>query len=283
MGLRVHTNIPALVSQRNLRTTRGKLDQTFERLSSGLKLNHAGDDAAGLANSEILRAQLRGLSQAERNAQDGVSVIQITEGSLSEISNILIRLREMAVQAASDTIGPVERGFLNIEYQQLLDEVDRIANAAEYNHVKLLNGSAGQFEIQIGTGNDRDVDRIRVFDSSESDVNSIALGINLTEVGNKINAQNALSTIDKALQRINTTRAHFGAIQNRLQSTVSNIAVQKENISTAMSRIRDADMAEEMTELTKNQLLMQSGISILSQANSSVKSALNVLNQGAMN
>jgi flagellin len=283
MGLRVHTNIPALTSQRNIRNTRVKLDQTLERLSSGLKLNHAGDDAAGLANSEILRAQLRGLSQAERNAQDGISVIQITEGSLSEISNILIRMREISVQASSDTIGPIERGFLNIEYQQLLDEIDRISNATEYNHVKLLNGSANKFEVQIGVGNDSTVDRIRLFEGSKSDVNSIALGINLTEVGNKLNAQYSLRFIDSALERINSVRAHFGAIQNRLASTVSNIAIQRENISNAMSRIRDADMAEEMTELTKNQLLMQSGISVLSQANSSVKSAINILNQGNSN
>jgi flagellin len=280
MGLRIHTNVPALIAQRNLRITRNNLDHNLERLSSGLRINHAGDDAAGMANAEMLRAQLRGLSQAERNAQDGISVIQITEGSLSEVSNILIRMREIAVQAASDTIGPSERGFLNIEFQQLLEEIDRIANGTEYNHVKLLNGSSSHFEVQVGTGNNPNIDRIRLFDGSKSDVNTVALNINLTEVSNKLNAQNSLESIDIALERVNAIRAHFGAIQNRLQSTINNISIQKENISAAMSRIRDADMAEEMTELTKNQILMQAGTSILSQANSSVKSALSLLNQG---
>ena len=148
MGLRINTNVPALVSQRNLRLTRINLDRSLERLSSGLRINHAGDDAAGLAVSETLRAQLRGLAQAERNAQDGVSVVQIAEGALSEISNILIRMRELGVQAASDTIGSEERKFLNTEFQQLLEEIDRISNSTEFNHESILNGSIGNFEVQ---------------------------------------------------------------------------------------------------------------------------------------
>src|SRR3954469_24217080 len=151
MGLRINTNVPALVAQRNLRTTRSSLDRTLERLSSGSRINHAGDDAAGLAISESLRAQLRGLAQAERNAQDGVSLVQVAESALGEVSNILIRMRELGVQAASDTVGQQERKFLDLEVQTSLAEIDRIANSTECNRVPLLNGSASNFEVQVGT------------------------------------------------------------------------------------------------------------------------------------
>jgi flagellin len=280
MGLRINTNVPALVAQRNLRTTRSSLDRSLERLSSGLRINHAGDDAAGLAISEILRAQTRGLTQAERNAQDGVSVVQIAEGGLSEISNILIRMRELGVQAASDTIGQNERKFLNIEFQQLLAEIDRISNTTEYNHVPLLNGSGSAFDIQVGTRNNPSIDRIRLFDSNTSDVNIVALGINLASVEDKASAQNSLGAIDAALGSVTAIRAQFGAMQNRLQSVINNIMVNRENISAATSRIRDMDMAEETTELTKNQILMQSGVSVLTQANTTIKTALGLLGQG---
>ncbi len=280
MGLRINTNVPALIAQRNLRTTRSSLDRNLERLSTGLRINHAGDDAAGLAISEILKAQTRGLSQAERNAQDGVSVIQIAEGGLSEISNILIRMRELGVQAASDTIGQEERRFLNIEFQQLLEEINRIANSTEYNHTPLLNGSTNSFDIQVGTRNNPDTDRIRLFDVNTADVNTVSLGINLSHVGDKLSAQSSLSTIDSAIASVTSVRAQFGAMQNRLQSTINTLLVNKENIITATSRIRDMDMAEEMTELTKNNILMQSGVSVLGQANSSIKTALGLLNQG---
>jgi flagellin len=149
MGLRINTNIPALVAQRNLRNTRGALDKTLERLSSGSRINHAGDDAAGLAISESLRAQIRGLGQAERNSQDGISLVQVAESALGEISNIIIRLRELGVQAASDTVGPEERGFLDREYQQMMEEIDRISNSTEFNRVPLLNGTASTFEVQV--------------------------------------------------------------------------------------------------------------------------------------
>src|SRR4051812_46159313 len=165
MGLRINTNVPALVAQRNLRATRGSLDQTLERLSSGSRINHAGDDAAGLAISESMRAQLRGLGQAERNAQDGISLVQVAEGAMAEVANILIRMRELGVQAASDTIGPHERKFLDVEFQQLLEEIDRIAQSTEYNGVPLLNGSANTFEIQIGTRNNPVIDRVKLFDN----------------------------------------------------------------------------------------------------------------------
>jgi flagellin len=281
MGLRINTNIPALVAQRNLRNTRGALDKTLERLSSGSRINHAGDDAAGLAISESLRAQIRGLGQAERNSQDGISLVQVAESALGEISNIIIRLRELGVQAASDTVGPEERGFLDREYQQMMEEIDRISNSTEFNRVPLLNGTASTFEVQVGTRNNPTIDRIKLFDSASADVNVIALGLNLTSVKDKTNAQNSLEALDKALQQVTGTRAEFGAIQNRLQSVISNIQVSKENLSSANSRIRDADLAEETSELTKNQILLQSGTAVLGQANSTVKSVLSLLgNQG---
>lgn len=280
MGLRINTNVPSLVAQRNLRSTRGNLDRTLERLSSGSRINHAGDDAAGLAISETLRAQTRGLQVAERNAQDGVSVIQIAEGALAEVSNILIRMRELGVQAASDTIGSQERKFLDVEFQQLLEEIDRIANSTEYNRVPLLNGKASTFEIQVGTRNNPTIDRIRVFDSSSADVNTVAIGINLASVSEKANAQNSLASIDGALSSVTAIRAQFGAMQNRLQSVIGNLMIARENLSSANSRIRDADMAEESTELTKHNILMQSGVAVLGQANQTMKSALTLLSGG---
>lgn len=280
MGLRINTNIPALVAQRNLRNTRSSLDRTLERLSSGSRINHAGDDAAGLAISESLRAEIRGLGQTERNAQDGISLVQVAESALGEISNIVIRMRELAVQAASDTVGPTERGFLDREYQQMMEEIDRISNSTEFNRVPLLNGTANMFEVQVGTHNNPNVDRIKLFDASAADVNVVALGLNLSSVADKANAQNSLAALDNALNQVVGTRASFGAIQNRLQSVISNIAVSKENLSAANSRIRDADLAEETSELTKNQILMQSGTAVLGQANSTVKSVLSLLGNG---
>ncbi|MEO7164421.1 MAG: flagellin [Bdellovibrionia bacterium] len=280
MGLRINTNVPSLVAQRHLRTTRSNLDRSFERLSSGLRINHAGDDAAGLAISELLKAQIRGYTQSERNAQDGISVVQIAEGALEEVSNLLIRLRELGVQSASDTLSDNERSFLNIEYQQSLDEINRIANSTQFNQTPLLNGSSGNYDIQIGLGNNPTIDRIRLFESSSADVSTISLGINLSSVSDKLSAQNCFAPLDGALNHVTSVRAQLGAIQNRLQSIVNNIRLSRENLSSANSRIRDMDMAEETTELTKNQILSQSGISILAQANSSVKTALNLLGQG---
>jgi flagellin len=277
MGLRINTNVPALIAQRNLRTTRGSMDTTLERLSSGSRINHAGDDAAGLAISESMRSQMRGLGQAERNAQDGISLVQVAEGAMAEVSNILIRMRELGVQAASDTIGGQERKFLDVEFQQLLEEIDRIAKSTEYNRVPLLNGSAATFEVQIGTGNNPTVDRVKLFDGASTDINVVALGINLATVGDKVAAQNSLASIDHALSSVTAIRAEFGAMQNRLQSVVNNIMINRENMAAANSRIRDTDIAEETSNLTKNQILMQSGISVLGQANTTIKSALNLL------
>jgi flagellin len=277
MGLRINTNVPSLVAQRNLRSNRQVLDRTLERLSSGSRINHAGDDAAGLAISETLRAQIRGLSQAERNAQDGISLVQVAEGGLVEVSNILIRMRELGVQAASDTVGPKERRFLDNEFQQLAEEIDRIANSIEFNGNPLLNGSGSAFEVQIGTKNNPLVDRIKLFDPYSSNVNLVSLGINLSTVADKTSAQNSLASIDDALNSVTSIRAGFGSMQNRLQSVINNLQVNKENMMSANSRIRDADLAEETSELTKSQILNQAGVSVLSQANSSIKSALGLL------
>jgi flagellin len=277
MGLRINTNVASLNAQRNLRNTRGSLQKTLEKLSSGQRINRAGDDAAGLAISENLKAQIRGLKQADRNAQDGVSLVQIAEGGLSEISSILIRLRELAVQAASDTIGPTERKFLNVEFEQLTQEVDRIANATEFNKVSLLNGTGAVFDIQIGTGNDPINDRL-TFDVSSADVNVAALGLNLASVADKISAQNSLSAIDQAIVSVSGIRADFGALQNRLQSTINNLGISVENLSSANSRVRDTDIAASTAELTKNNILMQAGTSVLSQANQSTSSALSLIN-----
>ena len=282
MGLRINTNVPALVAQRNLRNTRGSLDRTLERLSSGSRINHAGDDAAGLAISESMKAQLRGLGQAERNAQDGISVVQTAEGALNEVANILVRLRELGVQAASDTIGQTERKFVDVEFQQLLTEMDRISQSTEYNGVPLLNGGAQTFEVQIGTKNNPLVDRVKLFDSNSADVNVVALGLNLSSVADKASAQSVLASVDSAINRVTAIRSEFGAMQNRLQSVISNLQISKENLAAANSRIRDADLAEEVTEMSKQQILSQSGIAVLGQANSSMKSALNLLGGGGM-
>lgn len=277
MGLRINTNVPALTAQRNLGITRSSLDRTLERLSSGSRINSAGDDAAGLAISESLRAQLRGLGQAERNAMDGISLVQIAEGAMSEVSNILIRMRELAVQAASDTIGSNERKFADIEFQQLMEEIDRIAHSTEFNGVTILNGTSSVFEIQIGTGNNPLVDRVRLFDPYQADINVVALGVNLSSIADKTSAQNSLAALDKALSRVTSTRAEFGAMQNRLESITKNLMVTRENLASANSRIRDADIATETSELAKQQILMQSGTSVLSQANTSIQSALKLL------
>jgi flagellin len=281
MGLRINTNVASLNAQRNLTGTRLGLNLALERLSSGQRINRAGDDAAGLAISENLKAQVRGLKQAERNAADGISLVQIAEGSLGEVSNILIRLRELSVQAASDTIGPTERKFLNVEFEQLTSEIDRIANSTEFNRVPLLNGTGAVFDIQIGTRNDPISDRL-TFDASSADVNIAALGLNLASVSDKISAQNSLSAIDQAIISVSGIRADFGALQNRLQSTINNIQVSVENLSAANSRVRDTDVAAETAELTKQSILMQAGTSVLSQANASTKTALNLIQSAGL-
>src|SRR6478735_6244361 len=266
MGLRISTNTTALNAQRQLSGTKLNLDKSLERLASGSRINHAGDDAAGLAISENLRAQVRGMRQAKRNAQDGTSLIQVSEGGLNEVSNILIRLRELAIQAASDTIGDTERQFADREYQSLKEEIDRIANVTNFNGTPLLNGKSGIFEIQVGTHNNPILDRI-VYNGERSDSSLDALKLGGESVATKQGAQLSLSAIDDALVRVNSIRSDLGAMQNRLQSTINNLAISDENLSAANSRVRDTDMAEEVSEMTKQNILMQAGISVLGQAN----------------
>ena len=208
-------------------------------------INHAGDDAAGLAISENLRAQIRGLRQANRNANDGISLIQVSEGGLNEISNILIRLRELGIQSASDTIGDTERQFIDREYQSLKQEVDRIANVTEFNGTPLLNGRAGIFEIQVGIHNNPILDRV-VYNGERADASLDALKLGGESVATKQASQLSLSVVDDALVRVNSIRADLGAMQNRLQATVNNLMISDENLSAANSRIRDTDMAKEV-------------------------------------
>src|SRR5580692_8882082 len=224
MGLRISTNITSLNAQRQMSMTRQNLDRSLERLASGSRINHAGDDAAGLAISENLKAQIRGIRQAKRNSQDGVSLIQVSEGGLAEISNILTRLRELSIQAASDTIGDTERGFTDREFQSLKQEVDRIANVTNFNGTPLLNGKAGIFEIQVGTHNNPILDRI-VYNGERSDTSLDALKLGGESVATKQGAQLSLAVIDDALIRVNSVRADMGALQNRLQSTINNLAI----------------------------------------------------------
>jgi flagellin len=248
----------------------------MERLASGSRINTAGDDAAGLAISENLRAQVRGLKQAKRNAQDGVSLIQVSEGGLNEVTNILIRLRELAIQSASDTVGDRERSFTDREFQALKSEVDRIAMSTNFNGTPLLNGRAGIFEIQVGTGNNPLTDRI-VYDGQNADISLEALRMTGESVATKQGSQLTLAVIDDAISQVSKVRSDLGAMQNRLQSTINNLAVNEENMTAANSRIRDADLAEEVSEMTKNNILMQAGISVLGQANSAAQSALKLL------
>lgn len=276
MGLRIATNVTALNAQRQMAMTRSNLDKSLERMASGSRINHAGDDAAGLAISENLRAQIRGMRQAKRNAQDGVSLIQVSEGGLNEISNMLIRLRELAIQGASDTIGDTERGFADREFQSLKEEIDRIANMTTFNGTPLLNGKAGIFEIQVGTHNNPLLDRV-IYNGQRSDASLDSLKLGGESVATKQGAQLTLSVIDDALVRVNSIRSDLGAMQNRLQSTINNLSIMDENLSAANSRIRDTDMAEEISEMTKYNILMQAGVSVLSQANNTNQHALKLL------
>lgn len=277
MGLRINTNVPSLSAQRSLGINTRNLNDNLRKLSSGERITKAGDDAAGLAISENLKAQIRGMRQAKRNAGDAVSLLQTAEGGMNEISNIVIRLRELSVQAASDTVGTTERGFSDIEFQSLKEEIDRISRSTEFNGIKLLDGTGGKLEFQVGIKNDPLLDRLQ-YDGSRADTTLKSLGLDVDGVSTKEGAQNSLKKLDDALVQINGTRANFGALQNRLQSTQNNLEVSDENLSAANSRIRDVDVASETADMTKNNILLQAGISVLSQANQSPNTALKLLN-----
>lgn len=276
MSLRIATNVASLNAQKNLMGTTNRLERSLARLSSGFRINQAADDAAGLAISENLRGQIRGMKQASRNANDGVSLVQVAEGGLNEISNMLIRLRELAVQASSDTIGDIERKFIDVEYQQLKSEVQRVAEVTKFNGRDLLNGTGGVMDIQIGVHNDPFKDRIS-FNASAANSSLEALGMTAESVATKEQAQSSIDMVDTAMISVNAMRANFGAMQNRLGSTLNNLSIAHENLSAANSRIRDADIADETAEMTRNNILLQAGVSVLGQANAKQQVALNLL------
>lgn len=276
MPLIINTNTLALTAQRNLGNTEGRLHKTIERLATGSRIVSAADDPAGLAISDGMNATSRSLGQAMRNAQDAISLIQVFEGGTQEINNMLVRLRELAMQAASDTVGPKERSMLDNEVQELVSEVTRVARTTTYMDRELLAGEQIRLEFQVGVGNDPTRDRI-VFDPGNTDLRAQSIGIGTLNVLKKENAQNALPTLDAALTRINEMRAKIGSSQNRLQTTLSSQGIYRENIMAAMSRIRDADMAEETTQLTKESILRQAGVAVLMQANETPKLALRLM------
>ena len=276
MGLRINTNVTSLAAQRTLGANNAEQASTLGKLSSGSRIVKAADDAAGLAISEKLKAQIRGTGQAERNANDGISLIQTAEGGLNESSNILVRLRELAVQSSSDTVGDSERKFTDLEYQNLKQEMERISQVTEFNGKKLLNGSGDKFDIQIGINNDDFQDRIK-YDATKQNSSLSSLGVEELSVGTKESSQASLAKIDAAIQNVSGQRAELGAIQNRLTSTVNNLQSSSENLSAANSRIRDTDFASESAKNTKMNILTSAGVSVLSQANSQGQAALKLL------
>lgn len=273
MGLRINTNISSLNAQRNLGSVTERLGTSFRRLSTGLRITQASDDAAGLAISERLRSQIRSLDQAKRNANDGVSLVQTAEGALGETSNILSRMRELAVQANNGTVSTKDKTTLNEEFTALVDEVNRIARSTEFNGINLLDGSASNLSLQVGFGVTGGVDTVGV---SLTPSLSTTLSINSLSLTGS-NASAAIAAIDGAIDSVTSQRGSFGAIQNRLSSAVSTLGVQIENLSAAESRIRDVDVAAETAELTRNSILQQAATAILGQANQASGSALSLL------
>ena len=281
MGLRIKTNIESLTAQRLLSNNNSDMSASLEKLSSGSRINKSADDSAGLAISQTLRAKGDSLTQAKRNANDGISLIQTAEGGLNEATNLLVRMRELTVQSASDTVGVVEREYLNKEYQQLVQEVDRISNTTEFNGRMLLGPQTDKngVAIQVGyNGTRNDVLKLQMGDAPEG-INSTTLGLNETNIAGEDREQIAsqLEILDKGLTTIANTRASLGATQSRLNTAISNISTVGENMSAARSRIRDVDYAEETAKLTQSKILTSAGLSVLSQANQKPEMALSLL------
>ena len=276
MGLRIATNIASQSVQKNLKEVSNAGNSQLEKLSSGKRITKASDDAAGLAIATNLEAQTKGLRQATRNANDGISMIQTAEGGLNETSNILVRLRELTVQAASDTVGEQERGFLDKEYQQLTKEVDRISDSTTFNGSQLLNGKGkGAMDFQVGAfaGEQNKI----TFDSGESDSSTSSIGINGTGIGSKDDALSAISTVDSAITVVSGQRANLGSIQSRLGSTVKNLETQTINQDSARSVIQDVDVAEASAALASNNVVKNAAVSTLAQANQIPNSALRLI------
>lgn len=275
MGLRIGTNVASQTVQKNLREVSSKSTENLEKLSSGKRITKASDDAAGLAIAKNLEASTRGLRAATRNANDGISLVQTAEGGLNETSNILTRLREITVQASSDTIGDSERGFLDKEYQQLTTEVDRIAESTVFNGSNLLNGEGEEKDIQVGAF-DGEQNRI-TFDGSQTDATASSIGIAGSGVSSKGDALDSMSVIDEAIEKVSGQRADLGSIQSRLQSTVSNLEIQALNQDAARSVIEDVDVAQESAKMASNNVIKQSGIATLAQANNLPSAAMRLV------
>jgi flagellin len=275
--LSLKTNVGSLNTQRNVNRAGRELNNNISRLSSGLKINSAADDAAGSAVAAGLSAQIGGFEQAAQNANDAVAVLATAEGAYNSISDILVRMRELSVQGASDTLTDTERGYLNTEFGDLISEIDRISDVTEYNGIQLLDGTAGDgagaMVFQVGTRNTAN-DQIGI---TLTDQDSTALGVNAASVANLAGSQAAITTIDSAIDLLATDRATLGATQNQLTIAVDNLATTTENLSAALSGIQDTDIAAESAEFTKNNVLMQAGISMMSQANAVPNLALRLL------
>lgn len=274
MGLRVNTNSASINAQRNLASVTERLGGNFRRLSTGLRISSAADDAAGLAISERLRSQVRSLDQAKRNANDGISLVQTAEGALNEVSSILIRLRELAVQSANGSVSNLDKDTLDEEFQSLVNEVNRIGRSTEFSGIKLLDGSTSAVSFQVGYGTTAGIDTISVSLAASL---STTLGLNSLDIGSGGAAGTAITNIDAAINSVSSLRGSLGAAQNRLGSTINNLSITVENLSAAESRIRDVDVAFETSQLTRNQILQQASIAVLSQANSLPQSALRLL------
>ncbi|MBC7464615.1 MAG: flagellin FliC [Bdellovibrio sp.] len=275
MGMRVTTNISAINAQRNLIGSQRQMANSMAQLSSGSRINKSADDAAGLAISENMKAQIKSSAQARRNANDGISLVQTAEGGLSEVSNVVTRLRELGIQAASDTIGDRERGFIDKEVQQLKTEMNRIANTTSWNSTKLLDGTTPTFDFQVGS-NATENDVIK-FNAAENVATLESLGMQDVNFLSKDGARSALALLDESQTRINGMRANLGALQNRLTTTTDILAVTEENLSAANSRIRDTDIAQASSEMARNTVLLQAGTATLAQANQTNQLALKLL------
>ena len=273
MGIRINTNVSSLNTQRHLANSTTNFGKSMEKLSSGLRINRAGDDAAGLAISEGLKADIRALDQASRNAADGISLVQTGEGSLDEVSSILLRMKELAEQSLTGTLSNTDRSFLDAEFTSLMSEVDRIAAATEFNGVSLLDGTL-DVDIQVGIDTTAN-SQVGVALTAQA-MNSAGLTV-AAGVANVTAATTSMGEIDAAIETVITARSDFGAIQNRLESSIRNINMTSENLSAANSRIRDVDVAAETSRMTSWQILQQAGVSILSQANMTTGLAMALL------
>ena len=274
MGLRITTNVPSISAQRVLDAQSKRMGHATQALASGSRIVNAADDAAGLAISESLKGQIRGIAQARNNAFNAGSAIQVSEGGLNEINNILIRLRELGIQAASDNIGEQERKYLNEEAKQLIQESDRIAKSTRFGDKLLLDGSGGEQTFHVGPF--AGPENIIKYNLS-TDATASTLDIDSIEMADKGDARSALGVVDKALNQLGKMRANFGAIQSRLNSTVSNLDIQYENLNAANSRIRDTDVARETSEMASARILQEAAVGVLAQANQFPNIALKLI------